>query len=112
MADGMTPEKLYAEIDVPEWMRVTEELTGLLDDLTDAYEQGFKIAAENAVRNITENGLVRDICIEINCETSVAPGDLKFLMKQIEDIVNRHAEFQDMKATDEDEGMDVTPEDM
>lgn len=110
-ADGMTPQKLYEEVEVPEAFLSIEQIAGigLLDDLCDAYESGFNIAAEAEVRQQCTEYLERDVRIEMECNASIVPEDLKFLINELEEVVNKHAAFGSIKIIDEDTEDDVTP---
>jgi len=111
MADGMTPNKLYEMIGVPEQF-FHHELHTSLEEICDAYEQAFNGKAESVVRTSCEENLFREVRLEVSCATSVDADDLKLLVKDIEDVINKHnADFNGIEITDEETDDSITVED-
>lgn len=110
MADGMTPRRLYEEVGVPD--NLTDGLTDwLLTDLCEAYESGFTIAVESAVRHSCEQNLERNVRIELDCEASCSEEDLRYLIKDLEEQIGKHNGISNnVIVVDLDTEDDITPD--
>jgi len=114
MADGMTPNKLYEAIGVPQAFIEMESVlaVGLLDDICDAYQQAFDMTAEHEIAKSCEEGLQRDVEITIVCNTACREDELKHLKKQLEEVIGKvDAGLDDITFKDMETEDDVTPAD-